>query len=432
MKIMIVGGGGREHAIIKKLAENKSVEKIFALPGNGGISCDAQCVPIDPMDLDGLVDFAKAQAIDFAIVGPDNPLAAGAVDKLEAAGVPTFGPNKKAALIESSKVYAKELMLKYNIPTAQYKVFQDMDQALAYAKDYEDYPLVIKADGLALGKGVSIVENFQEAQGVLKEIMEDRIFGDSGNQVVMEEFLTGPEVTLLCFTDSKTLVPMVSSMDHKRVFDNDLGPNTGGMGVIAPNPFYTEEIAKECMEQIFLPTIEALKQEGRPFKGCLYFGLMLTDKGPKVIEYNARFGDPESQAVLPLLMTDLLTIMQAVSEENLSAIDVKFSREHSCCVIAASSGYPGPFETGKALSGLVHGPGVFHSGTKLTDSNQADCEPTAGQASNLVTSGGRVLAMTALGESLEDAIEKAYEKVHSVHFDNMYFRKDIGQKALKK
>ncbi len=425
MKIMVVGGGGREHAIIKKLKENKEVEKIYALPGNGGISFDAECISIGVMDFDGIISFARDNFIDFAVVGPDNPLAEGAVDRLTEAGIPCFGPDKKAALIESSKAYAKDFMRKYGIPTAEYQIFDNKDEAMEFAKSYPNYPLVIKADGLALGKGVFIASTFDDARVAIDEIMHNKIFGSSGDRIVLEECLTGPEVTVLCFTDSKTIVPMISSMDYKRIYDNDEGPNTGGMGVVAPNPFYTKTIAEQCMKEIFQPTVEALNEEGRPFKGCLYFGLMLTKQGPKVIEYNCRFGDPEAQAVLPLLKTDLLTVMKAVYDESLSSINVEFSNKHACCVIAASQGYPGSFETGKKIMGQVHDSGIFHSGTKISES-------TSGNEKVLVTSGGRVLGVTALGDSLEEAIAKAYEKLVTISFEKMYYRKDIGKKAIER
>lgn len=423
MKILVLGAGGREHAIIQKLKENPSVDKIFALPGNGGISYHARCENINAMDLDKVLAFAVENAIDFAVVGPDDPLAKGAVDRLNEAGIPAFGPTARAATIESSKVFSKELMKKYNIPTAEYRVFDSPQPAIKYIEDRGIFPVVLKADGLALGKGVIIAQSLDEARRGIHTIMTERIFGDSGNRIVIEEFLTGPEVSILAFTDSQTLVPMVSSMDHKRVFDGDLGPNTGGMGTVAPNPFYTAEIAERCMKEIFLPTMEAMNKEGRPFKGCLYFGLMLTDKGPKVIEYNCRFGDPEAQVVLPLLKTDLLTVMQAVVEERLSQVEIKFKEGAACCLIAASGGYPGKYEVNIPIFGLTEGglPGalVFHAGTKRTNGG-------------LVTSGGRVLGVTALGDDLAQAVAKAYTSIESINFQGMHYRRDIGNRALGK
>jgi phosphoribosylamine--glycine ligase len=422
MNILVVGGGGREHAIIKKLKENKAVKQIYALPGNGGIAYDAVCVNIKATDLDGITEFAGTHDIDFAVIGPDDPLAAGAVDRLLAIGIPAFGPTANAAIIEGSKVFSKELMKRYKIPTANYEVFDSAEKALSYINSKNDFPVVIKADGLALGKGVIIAKNQKEAENAIQSIMKDRIFGDSGNRVVVEEFLTGPEVSVLAFTDSKTLIPMVSSMDHKRALDGDQGLNTGGMGTVAPNPYYTEKVADQCMKEIFLPTIEAMNKEGRPFKGCLYFGLMLTENGPKVIEYNCRFGDPEAQVVLPLLTTDLLTIMQAVTEERLSEVPVEFDKGSACCVVAASGGYPQSYETGLPISGLteggLEGASVFHAGTRLTDQG-------------LLTSGGRVLGVTAVDDCLEKAIENAYQKLKQIEFKGMHFRTDIGQRALK-
>ncbi|MBQ9931039.1 MAG: phosphoribosylamine--glycine ligase [Firmicutes bacterium] len=421
MKILVIGGGGREHAIIRKLKENPQVTEIFALPGNGGISYDAQCLSGSATDLDAIVSYAKEKAVDFAVVAPDDPLVLGAADRLREAGFPTFGPSAAAAAIEGSKVFSKNLMKKYNIPTADYGVFEDPADAMEYIKAQGKYPVVVKADGLALGKGVIIAQSEAEAEDALKSIMEDKVFGASGNRVVVEEFLTGPEVTVLSFTDSKTLVPMVSSMDHKRALDGDEGLNTGGMGVIAPNPCYTPELAEECMKTIFLPTIEAMKQEGRPFKGCLYFGLMLTPDGPKVIEYNCRFGDPETQAILPLLETDLLTVFQAVEEERLSEVPVTFRKGASCCLVLASGGYPQAYEKGLPITGLVNGNldgvQVYHAGTKRADDQ-------------ILTNGGRVLGVTALADTLEEAIAKAYAAAENIHFDKMHFRKDIGQKAL--
>ena len=421
MKVMVIGGGGREHAIVKAIKKNPKVETIYALPGNGGIAADAVCVPIGAKDIEKIAAFAKEQAIDFAVVAPDDPLAMGAVDRLHALGIPCFGPDAKAAEIESSKVFAKNLMRKYGIPTAAYAVFEDAEIALAYLRGAR-YPSVIKADGLALGKGVIIVQNYSEAEEAIDSIMRARKFGESGSRVVVEEYLTGPEVSVLAFTDGKTLVPMVSSMDHKRALDGDRGPNTGGMGTVAPNPYYTKEIAAECMETIFLPTIRAMAAEGRPFRGCLYFGLMLTPEGPKVIEYNCRFGDPETQVVLPLLKSDLLTVMQAVEEGRLAETEVEFSDGAACCVVVASGGYPGKYESGKAIS-FVDAPAlreatVYHAGTKL-DENGA-----------LVTAGGRVLGVTATAATLAEAVEKAYCAAEAVSFEDAYYRKDIGARAL--
>ncbi len=418
MKIMVVGGGGREHTIIKKLKENKNIETIYALPGNGGIAKDAVCVNIGAKDLDGAVNFAKENKIDFAVVAPDDPLVLGMVDRLEEIGVPCFGPNKNAAIIEGSKVFSKNLMKKYNIPTAEYETFTDMDKALKYLET-APIPTVIKADGLALGKGVVIAMTRDEAYDAVKSMMEDKVFGESGSQIVIEEFLTGPEVSVLSFTDGKTLVPMVSSMDHKRALDNDEGLNTGGMGTVAPNPYYTEDIAKECMDKIFIPTMNAMNKEGRKFKGCLYFGLMLTPNGPKVIEYNCRFGDPETQVVLPLLKTDLFEIFKAVASENLDKINVEFSDGHACCVVMASEGYPKAYESGFEIKVSPDFSGqLFVAGAK--DDN-----------GKMLTSGGRVLGVTETSDTLEDAIKKAYEQVKNVSFDNAFYRKDIGQRALK-
>lgn len=416
MKIMVVGGGGREHAIISKIKENNEVEKIYALPGNGGIAADAECVEIGATDIDAIVDFAVKNGIDFAIVAPDDPLVLGCVDALEEKGIPCFGPNANAAIIEGSKIFSKNLMKKYHIPTAEYEVFEDADAALAYIET-APLPTVIKADGLALGKGVIIAESREDAVNAVKEMMENKKFGESGTRIVVEEFLTGPEVSVLSFTDGKTVVPMISSMDHKRALDGDKGLNTGGMGTIAPNPYYTEDIAKECMETIFLPTINAMNAEGRTFKGCLYFGLMLTPKGPKVIEYNCRFGDPETQVVLPLLESDLLTIMQAVRNETLSDVEVKFSNECACCVVVASEGYPVAYEKGYEMTLPEDKTGIFVAGAKLEDGK-------------LVNNGGRVLGVTRKGKSLEEAISNSYEAVKSVSFANAFYRKDIGQKAL--
>ncbi len=418
MKVMVIGGGGREHAIIKKLKENREISRIYALPGNGGIARDAECVKIDAKDIDGMVDFARAEKIDFAVVAPDDPLVLGAVDALEAAGVSCFGPRKNAAVIEGSKVFAKNLMKKYGIPTAAYEVFDNMEEALRYL-DRAAIPVVVKAEGLALGKGVVIAETREDAKAAVRAAMEERIFGESGSRIVIEEFLTGPEVSVLSFTDGKTLVPMISSQDHKRALDGDKGPNTGGMGTVAPNPYYTADIAEECMQKIFLPTVRAMEKEGRPFKGCLYFGLMLTPDGPKVIEYNCRFGDPETQVVLPLLESDLFTIMKAVSRETLSECEVKFSDKAACCVILASEGYPKKYEKGFEIKidSLSENAEVYVAGARL-----------AGE--KLWTDGGRVLGVTAAADTLKEAIESAYENVNRVSFENAFYRRDIGRRAL--
>lgn len=416
MKIMVVGGGGREHAIIKKLKENKSVEEIFALPGNGGIAADATCVNIGAKDIDKIVEFAVENKIDFAVVAPDDPLVLGAVDALNAKGIKTFGPNKAAAIIEGSKVFSKNLMKKYNIPTAQYEVFTDMEAALKYLET-APIPTVVKADGLALGKGVIIAGTCQEAVDAVKSIMGDKVFGESGSSIVIEEFLTGPEVSVLAFTDGETLIPMVSSMDHKRALDGDEGLNTGGMGTIAPNPYYTDEIAKICMDTIFMPTIEAMNKEGRSFSGCLYFGLMLTPNGPKVIEYNCRFGDPETQVVLPLLESDLLDIMLHISDKTLESADVRFSTGSACCVVMASNGYPGKYDTGFEIT-MPLDKNIYVAGAKLDNGK-------------LLTGGGRVLGVTETAPTLKEAIDKAYETVKGVSFENAYYRKDIGARALK-
>lgn len=417
MKILVIGGGGREHAIIKCLKKNKDITEIFALPGNGGIALDATCVNIPAKATEEIVAFAKKENFDFAVVAPDDPLVLGTVDALEAIGIPSFGPNKAAAILEGSKVFSKDLMKKYDIPTAAYAVFSDLEEALKYLET-APIPTVVKADGLALGKGVIIAETREEAMDGVRSIMADKVFGDSGNQIVIEEFLTGPEVSVLAFTDSKTMVPMVSSMDHKRAMDGDKGLNTGGMGTIAPNPYYTEDVAKLCMETIFLPSMEAMNKEGRPFKGCLYFGLMLTPNGPKVIEYNCRFGDPETQVVLPLLESDLLTIMKATRDETLAETEVKFSTGAACCVVMASKGYPQAYDSGFAITIPSDLDGeVYIAGAKKD-----------GDA--VLTAGGRVLGVTGTGENIENAIKKAYELVEKVHFDNAYYRHDIGQKAL--
>ena len=422
MNLLVIGGGGREHAIIKKLRENKQVKKIYALPGNGGIGEDAQCVPIKATDIEGVLAFAKSHKVDFAAVIPDDPLALGMADKLREMGIPTFGPTAQAAEIESSKVFAKNLMQKYHIPTADYQVFDQAEKAMEYITGKNKYPVVIKADGLALGKGVIIAADPQAAKEAVEAIMNEKIFGKSGDHVIVEEFLQGPEVSVLSFTDGETLRPMVTSMDHKRAYDGDEGPNTGGMGAVAPNPYYTKEVAQKCMEEIFLPTIRAMKQEGRPFQGCLYFGLMLTEDGPKVIEYNCRFGDPETQVVLPLLKTDLLTIFQAVMEGRLSQQKVEFLDKAACCVILASGGYPKNYYTGLPISGIedaeqMEDVSVYHAGTKMEDGK-------------LLTAGGRVLGVTALADDLAGAMEKAYEAAGKIHFDNMHYRRDIGRRAL--
>ena len=418
MNILVVGGGGREHAIIKKIKENKNVKEIFALPGNGGIATDATCVNIAATDIDAIVDFAINNKIDYAVVAPDDPLVLGCVDALSEKGIPCFGPNKAAAIIEGSKVFSKNLMKKYGIPTAAYEVFDDVAKAIEYLET-APIPTVIKADGLALGKGVIIAMTRQEAKDAVIAIMQDKQFGKSGDNIVIEEFLTGPEVSVLSFTDGNVVVPMISSMDHKRAGDNDTGLNTGGMGTVAPNPYYTDAIAEECMQKIFLPTIRAMKAEGRTFKGCLYFGLMLTPNGPKVIEYNCRFGDPETQVVLPLLESDLLTVMQSVTNETLSDTQVKFSDKHACCVIMASKGYPEAYEKGYEITipdDLLDS--TYVAGAVLKDEK-------------LLTNGGRVLGVTSIDDSLKGAIEKSYKKVENIKFDNRYYRNDIGAKALK-
>ena len=418
MKLLVVGGGGREHAIIKKLKENPEVEKIFALPGNGGIAADAECVPIGAKDIPAMVAFALEQQVDYAVVAPDDPLVLGAVDALNEKGIPCFGPTAAAAQIEGSKVFAKDLMKKYGIPTAAYESFDNAAAALRYL-DTAEMPIVVKADGLALGKGVIIAQTREEARQAVVSMMEEGMFGQSGSRVVIEEFLTGPEVSVLSFTDGETVVPMVSSMDHKRARDNDQGLNTGGMGTVAPNPYYTEAIAAQCMEEIFLPTIRAMKAEGRPFRGCLYFGLMLTPKGPKVIEYNCRFGDPETQVVLPLLESDLLTVMRATTEGTLAQTEVKFSDKSACCVILASEGYPQKYQSGFEMTIAPEAlPHAFVAGAKLADGK-------------LLTSGGRVIGLTAVEDTLPQAIEEAYTLTGMVHFENAYCRRDIGARAMK-
>ena len=416
MKVLVVGGGGREHAIIKKLKENKEIEKIYALPGNGGMANDAECVAIGAKDIPAIVDFAKNNDIGFAVVAPDDPLVLGAVDELSKLGIPCFGPEAKAAIIEGSKVFSKNLMKKYGIPTAAYEVFDDAEKALAYIET-APIPTVIKADGLALGKGVIIAMTREEACDAVKSIMEDKQFGDSGNQIVIEEFLEGPEVSVLSFTDGKTVVPMISSMDHKRALDGDKGLNTGGMGTIAPNPYYTADVAARCMEEIFLPTINAMNAEGRTFKGCLYFGLMITKNGPKVIEYNCRFGDPETQVVLPLLESDLFEIMKHVAAGTLADAEVKFSNKSACCVVMASEGYPQAYQTGFEIT-MPADKNIYVAGAKLADGK-------------LLSGGGRVLGVTETAATLGEAIEKAYETVKTVNFENAFYRKDIGKKAME-
>lgn len=422
MKVLVVGGGGREHVLVRKIKESKKVDEIFCTPGNGGISYDAKCFDVAATDIDGVVNLAKEIKADLVVVAPDDPLVAGMVDALNEAGFKTFGPRANAAIIEGSKVFSKELMQKYNIPTAEYKVFDNAEEAIEYIKERNEFPTVIKADGLALGKGVIIPENLDDAIAGVKEIMEDKIFGASGNNIVVEEFLTGPEVSVLAFTDGKCVKPMVSSMDHKRALDGDKGLNTGGMGTVSPNPYYTQEVANECMDKIFMPTINAMNNEGRTFKGCLYFGLMITPKGPKVIEYNCRFGDPETQVVLPRLKTDIVDIFEAIDNETLSDLDVEWSDDACACVIMASGGYPKSYPKGIEITGLSNGQldgvTVYHAGTKLQDNK-------------LVTSGGRVLGVTALGDTLEDALKKSYDAVEKIHFEGAHYRRDIGKRALE-
>ena len=418
MKLLVVGGGGREHAIIKSLKKNPEVTEIFALPGNGGIAADAVCVPIGATEIDKIVAFAQEQKVDYAVVAPDDPLVLGCVDALEAAKIPCFGPRARAAIIEGSKVFSKNLMKKYGIPTARYEVFDDMAAALAYL-DTAPIPTVIKADGLALGKGVIIAQTREEAKAAVRDMMENHVFGKSGDHVVIEEFLTGPEVSVLAFTDGKVVRPMVSSMDHKRAGDGDTGLNTGGMGTVAPNPYYTPAIAQRCMEEIFLPTVAAMNSEDRAFRGCLYFGLMLTPDGPKVIEYNCRFGDPETQVVLPLLESDLLTVMQATTNGTLADTEVRFSDQYACCVITASAGYPVSYQKGYEITmtpeAAAH---TYVAGAKLENGK-------------LLTSGGRVTGTTAVADSLADAIREAYRLASGVQFENAYRRSDIGQRALQ-
>ena len=415
MNVLIIGGGGREHVIAKYVAKNPKVSKLYALPGNGGISQIADCVNISAEDIDGIINFARSNAIDFAIVAPDDPLALGAVDKLESIGVKCFGPSQNAAIIESSKIFAKNLMTRYNIPTANYKTFTNLDEALSYAA-LSDYPIVIKADGLAKGKGVTVAETFKQARDAIFSCMRDKAFGTSGEKILIEECLRGPEVTVLAFTDGKTIIPLVSSMDHKRAYDGNKGPNTGGMGVAAPNFYYSDEIADECMKKIFLPTVNALNHEGRKFKGCIYF-LMLTREGPKVIEYNCRFGDPEAEAVIPLLDSDLFDIMLAVRDEKLQDLNVKFKNLSSCCVILASGGYPGKYLSGYKIdfgqADNIEGVEIFHCGTKFENGN-------------FYTSGGRVLAVNAVAKDFPSARDKAYEAVKCINFEGMRYRSDIG------
>ncbi len=422
MKILIVGGGGREHAIAKALSKSPRVEKLYCAPGNGGISKLAECFPVKATDLDGMLELAKKLQPDYVFVAPDDPLVLGMVDKLNAEGFRTFGPRANAAILEGSKAFSKGLMKKYGIPTAAYEIFQDPAKAIEYVKARNSYPAVIKADGLALGKGVVIAQNLEEATNAINSMMVDKKFGDSGKEVVIEEFMDGVEVTVLAFTDGKTVKPMVSSMDHKRAYDGDKGLNTGGMGTIAPNPLFTKEIEAECMEKIFKPTIAAMRKEGRPFKGCLYFGLMLTKNGAKVVEYNCRFGDPETQVVLPLLETDLVDIIEAIDEERLDALDIKWSDKACACVVMASGGYPEKYETGKPISGLdengqTDGAYVYHAGTKLDNGK-------------FLTAGGRVLGVTATGGDLRSALDGAYKAVGKISFEKAHYRKDIGKKAL--
>lgn len=423
MKILVVGGGGREHAIIMKLAESPKVDALYCAPGNGGIAKYAKCFPVKATDIDGMVKLAKELAVDLVFVAPDDPLVLGMADAMQAEGFMTFGPKKNAAILEGSKVFSKELMQKYHIPTAKYAVFHDPKEAQTYLREQNTYPTVIKADGLALGKGVVIAQNESEAFDAIASIMEDKIFGESGSQIVIEEFLTGPEVSVLSFTDGKTVKPMVSSMDHKRALDGDQGLNTGGMGTVAPNPYYTPEIAQQCMDTIFLPTIRAMQEEGRPFTGCLYFGLMLTPNGPKVIEYNCRFGDPETQVVLPLLKTDLVDIMLAIWEGKLDECSIEWKDGCAACVVMASGGYPKKYATGLPISGLdengqVANCFVYHAGTKL-------------DGDTILTAGGRVLGVTATADTLPNALQTAYDGVKSIAFQDAHYRNDIGQRALK-
>ena len=422
MKILVVGAGGREHAIIKKLGESPKVREIHCAPGNGGIAAQGvKCVPIKATDVDAMMDYASQQAFDLVVVTPDDPLVLGMVDALQAKGIPAFGPNKAAAAIEGSKAFAKELMERYHIPTARHKSFSDPSAALEHIKNLGEWPVVIKADGLALGKGVVIAQDLDEAQSAVQQMLVDKAFGKSGETVIIEQFLSGPEVSVLAFCDGQTVVPMVSAMDHKQAFDGNLGPNTGGMGAIAPNPHYTAEIAERCMREIFLPTLKAMQSEDRPFKGCLYFGLMLTSQGPMVIEYNCRFGDPEAQVVLPLLETDLVDIMLAINDGNLCELDIRWKPGASACVVLASGGYPGTYPVGLPIEGLDKAgdlPGsraaICHAGTKLASSDR------------FITAGGRVLSICAVGNDLQDALDKAYAAVQSISFEGMHYRTDIG------
>ena len=418
MKVLMIGSGGREHALIRSLKKSEKVTEIFCAPGNGGISFDATNVPIPVTDKEGIVKFATENKIDLVFVAPDDPLADGMVDALENAGIRAFGPNAAAARIEASKVFSKNLMKKYNIPTADYNVFSDSASAIEFIKTNDKYPIVVKADGLALGKGVIIANDFYEAKDAVNSIMEDKIFGKSGNNIVVEEFIKGPEVSVLSFCDGKTVKPMVSSMDHKRIFDGNKGPNTGGMGTISPNPYYDDEMAQLCMETIFTPTVKAMAAEGCAFKGCLYFGLMLTKDGPKVIEYNSRFGDPETQVVLPRLETDLFDICNAVIDGTLDKLEIEWSDSACACVVLASGGYPGSYEKGKKISGLdqngqAENVTVYHAGTAIKDGE-------------IVTSGGRVLGVTALGDTLDNALKTAYNAVKTISFDGVQYRNDIG------
>ena len=416
MKVLVVGGGGREHAICWKLAQSPKVTELYCAPGNAGIAQVATCVPVKATDVEGMVAWAKENAMDFVMVAPDDPLALGMVDALESAGIPAFGPKANAAIIEASKAFSKELMKKYNIPTAQYETFTELDKALAYIRE-QGAPIVVKADGLALGKGVVVAATVEEAEQAVREMMEDKKFGASGSTVVIEECMVGPEVTVLAFCDGEHLVPMLSSQDHKRVFDGNQGPNTGGMGAFCPSPNYTPEIAEFCQKNIFIPTVEALKAEGRPFKGVIYFGLMLTEKGPRVVEYNARFGDPETQPLLSMLDTDLLDIFQACVDGTLDKVDVKWKDGAACCLVLASGGYPIAHKTGYVISGLdkVEGATVFHAGTKLNENGE------------IVNAGGRVLGVTAVGSDLKDAIAKAYAAAKPITWTDMHFRTDIGK-----
>ena len=417
MNILVIGGGGREHAVVKALKKSKDCSRIYALPGNGGIAADAECYPVKATDIRGIVSFASSHAVDFAVVTPADPLVMGCVDALEAIGVPCFGPDKKAAAIEGSKIFAKRLMKKYNIPTAKSEAFGDPQAALAYLKDHA-YPAVVKADGPALGKGAVIVQSYEEAERCVREMMVEKIFGASGEKVLVEEFLTGPEVSVLTFTDGKTVVPMVSSMDHKRALDGDRGLNTGGMGTVAPNPYYTEAVARECMERVFLPTVRAMNAEGRTFRGCLYFGLMLTSDGPKVIEYNCRFGDPETQVVLPLLKSDLLAVMRAVRDGRLNETEVEFSARSACCVVLASEGYPKQYETGFEISlpRTEEEEEIYLAGVKR-------------EGGKLFTAGGRVLGAVKTADTLQEAVRGAYALAEKISFANAYYRKDIGKRA---